>query len=394
MTLPLETMVVLRMMSDNIRSSKQIGARLRAAARFAYAEANKDEEDMFGPVEKATRAQVLAQLDKPEPDSPSLFDSVDPLQEMELSSELMQLSMAIQQVGDTDPLQKIHIASRMMEIIALLTGNASAPESAPAPDAPEVAAALAATPAPAAAPPQATATTASYEAGCASHRKLKPFMSPDQWKVVAQAMKGSEGQWFIDKMVALDAHIAAMPVTYQQDALEKKAVVWLHYFSGGSDWYITEKDKSGNGTRQAFGYAILNGDTYGAEFGYISIAELSENGVELDFHWKNTPLNQVLQGQRNNDPPDNQSIQTQTMSNQTIQDEPSTTPDHERAADIQYLQSVIDQSADLWADSLPPTIEAMAERYANDEAMLTLWRQAIDTFNTVMFAEMEKFIQS
>ncbi|MEN9866897.1 MAG: hypothetical protein RL748_2487, partial [Pseudomonadota bacterium] len=190
MTLPPETMVVLRMMSDNIRSSKEIGARLRTAARFAYAEATKDEEDMFGPVEKATRAQVLAQLDKPEPDSPSLFDSVDPLQEMELSSELMQLSTAIQQVGDTDPLQKIHIASRMMEIIALLTGNGSAPESAPA-------AAIVASPVQA--PTKATAARASYEAGCASHRKLKPFMSPDQWKVVAQAMKGSEGQWFIDK---------------------------------------------------------------------------------------------------------------------------------------------------------------------------------------------------
>ena len=47
----------------------------------------------------------------------------------------------------------------------------------------------------------------------------------------------------------------------------------LHYFRAGSDWYITEKDMEGAGTRQAFGYAVLNGDTQNAELGYIDIGE-------------------------------------------------------------------------------------------------------------------------
>ena len=37
--------------------------------------------------------------------------------------------------------------------------------------------------------------------------------------------------------------------------------------------------------RQAFGYANLNNDQF-AEWGYISIDELLENGAELDREWE------------------------------------------------------------------------------------------------------------
>jgi hypothetical protein len=45
-------------------------------------------------------------------------------------------------------------------------------------------------------------------------------------------------------------------------------------FSGGSDWYITELDKE---TNEAFGYAILNGDTQNSEFGYMNLNEFADS---------------------------------------------------------------------------------------------------------------------
>jgi len=69
-----------------------------------------------------------------------------------------------------------------------------------------------------------------------------------------------------------------------------QAVVWLHYFSPSADWYITERDSSEE-QHSAFGLADLYGD--GGELGYISIAELIANGVELDLHWNPRPLAQV-----------------------------------------------------------------------------------------------------
>jgi hypothetical protein len=57
----------------------------------------------------------------------------------------------------------------------------------------------------------------------------------------------------------------------------------LHNYSiGNCNWYITEKDSEKEQV-QAFGLADLG---YGPEYGYISIEELLENGVMLDFHYE------------------------------------------------------------------------------------------------------------
>lgn len=50
----------------------------------------------------------------------------------------------------------------------------------------------------------------------------------------------------------------------------------------GFYWLITEIDKEQN---LAFGYANLNDDDC-AEWGYISVQELLDNGAELDSEWK------------------------------------------------------------------------------------------------------------
>lgn len=50
----------------------------------------------------------------------------------------------------------------------------------------------------------------------------------------------------------------------------------------GFYWLIAELDPK---SKIAFGYANLNNDSF-AEWGYIGIDELRENGAELDREWK------------------------------------------------------------------------------------------------------------
>ena len=123
---------------------------------------------------------------------------------------------------------------------------------------------------------------------------LSGFMSPYQRSAVIAGMHGEERQYFYDKMAELAGLIAGMPKTYESESVADP-IVWLHYFTAGSDFYITEKDvdTDGAGQVQAFGLADLYND--GGELGYISISEIIQHGVELDFHFTPTPLSLVRQ---------------------------------------------------------------------------------------------------
>ena len=71
-------------------------------------------------------------------------------------------------------------------------------------------------------------------------------------------------------------------------------LVYLHFFLGSCDWYITEYD----GDDTFFGYAILNGDIDNAEWGYISFVELQRvkagfAEVDCNLHWEVTPAQKV-----------------------------------------------------------------------------------------------------
>lgn len=85
--------------------------------------------------------------------------------------------------------------------------------------------------------------------------------------------------------------INKMPKTYEAENIKvKDKVAHLHYFVGGFDWYIIEKDMLPE-QRQAFG-VVKNGDT--VEFGYIDITELqSISLVEFDFYWEPKPLSEI-----------------------------------------------------------------------------------------------------
>lgn len=526
MTLSTDTMDVVRMFAENSRSAKKIGERLRAVARFAFDEFTKEDNDMFGPVEKASRAQVLAHLETPvEAPEVSLFDAIDPMLELELSGKLVARTAALAEAGEDNPMAVVTISGEIIAIIQQLQ-DADVPD-APTTDVdsqmesqkfraqndpafkrltsdfrrslaviigidngtergydralfvnsivgkiktqakndPDMAALLLAwlsvaqskfakpaiterngvwavvpegwqrymalfqplgtgTTTPAAAAPVEAAiseleraldvaennepinrengnvaqanleaetadslkaaievlseaaidityravddmftvfypnTKAGEEAwkiiaaddgtgkvltahaesvisqlrekgytvakaknvavdedallnalaaeptpevkpevteaeGRAALAKLKPFMSKGQRAAIAEGMNGEEAQFFFDKMAEMAAMIGKMHKTYDQDGLGNKAIVTLHYFRGNSDWYITEKDMTGNGTEQAFGYAILNGDRQNAELGYISIEELVSRNVELDLHWEKRTLAMV-----------------------------------------------------------------------------------------------------
>lgn len=115
------------------------------------------------------------------------------------------------------------------------------------------------------------------------------FIGRSQLIALGTVIRGEEKQFFFDKLTGLAALIETMPKTYEQDGKGEDAMVYLHYFRGGMDWYITEKDCEAE-QLQAFGLADF-GD--GGELGYISIAELTAHDVELDFYFTPMTLREI-----------------------------------------------------------------------------------------------------
>jgi hypothetical protein len=88
--------------------------------------------------------------------------------------------------------------------------------------------------------------------------------------------------------------IENMPAVYGQENVKSQdKIVYLHYFKGGSDWYIVEKDSEPE-QLQAYGYVILNGDEEMAEWGYVDITALLELQVELDFYFEPKKFSEVM----------------------------------------------------------------------------------------------------
>ena len=95
-----------------------------------------------------------------------------------------------------------------------------------------------------------------------------------------------------------EKQLAKLPALYTTEKVkigDKK--VMMHFFLGSCDWYAVEFD----GEDRFFGFAILNGDTEMAEWGYFSLAEIKDikkrlqpvSGVvnaflevDRDVHWK------------------------------------------------------------------------------------------------------------
>lgn len=126
---------------------------------------------------------------------------------------------------------------------------------------------------------------------------LREFIPREQGHALVEILRsGKEAREEMkEPLERLVATIAAMPKTYEQENAGDAAIVHLHYFTGGCDWWITEKDvdDDGEGQVQAFGYACL-GDPQNAELGYISIKELcEERTMNVDLYWNPKTLADV-----------------------------------------------------------------------------------------------------
>lgn len=119
---------------------------------------------------------------------------------------------------------------------------------------------------------------------------LKQFVSDGQRRELSRALRGEEAEFFIDKVRELSDAFRSMPKTYETDGQGDEAVVSLHYFKNGCDWYIVERD-SEDEQCQAFGYVNMG---HGLECGYISLLELMENDVKIDLYWTPKKVKDVV----------------------------------------------------------------------------------------------------
>lgn len=92
------------------------------------------------------------------------------------------------------------------------------------------------------------------------------------------------------------AQLGQIPGLYStEDVPIPDKIIYLHFFIGGCDWYISEYD----GTDRFFGFAILNDDFEMAEWGYISFKELQAikvNGwleIDCDLHWQTRRASEI-----------------------------------------------------------------------------------------------------
>ncbi|MEU6680847.1 DUF2958 domain-containing protein [Streptomyces sp. NPDC046925] len=121
-----------------------------------------------------------------------------------------------------------------------------------------------------------------------------PVVLPNgvQWTVEAERQRERRGHDFYPSPAVL-ATIPPLYATEETTAPEK--ILHLHYFVGGSDWYVTEIDPESG---ISFGWAEVTPG--GGEWGYTSLPELEQINVhhglvivERDLDWTPTAASAV-----------------------------------------------------------------------------------------------------
>lgn len=116
------------------------------------------------------------------------------------------------------------------------------------------------------------------------HSDLKKFMFEQYF------------EQFEDTVHSLDIPFPQLPRLYAtEDIPLDETVIHMHLSLGRSHWYVSEYSPE---KRIFFGYAMLNGDTWNAEWGYTSLDELLDQNVqglkiERDFSWEPKPFGQI-----------------------------------------------------------------------------------------------------
>ena len=116
------------------------------------------------------------------------------------------------------------------------------------------------------------------------------WMPRQQRTVLMQGLRSEEKEAIADLVLRAEEATKALPLPYGTEDQGTDAIARLHYFRGGVDAWITERDSS-EVQHQAFGLIDLG---HGAELGYISIQELIDNGVELDLYWSLKTLEDIM----------------------------------------------------------------------------------------------------
>ena len=87
-----------------------------------------------------------------------------------------------------------------------------------------------------------------------------------------ESLKGEEGLAIAETIKKAWQTFETMPKTYDTRELET-TTAHLHYFTGGWDWYITERDVE---TRQLQAFGFVTSDLCpDGEWGYISLEEIA-----------------------------------------------------------------------------------------------------------------------
>ena len=120
-------------------------------------------------------------------------------------------------------------------------------------------------------------------------KEIRSIVPHRQLHVLGDLVRGPEGDFFASRLKELAHTFATMPRIYDQDGKGDDAVVFLHLFVGGCDWWITERDTSDE-QLQAFGLVDLG---HGPELGYISIDELLGTAAEIDLHWQPKTIGEI-----------------------------------------------------------------------------------------------------
>ena len=101
---------------------------------------------------------------------------------------------------------------------------------------------------------------------------------------------------FEDTIHALEIPLPPLPALYDIEHVPlKEKMIQMHFHLGSSHWYIAEYSPE---KEIFFGYAILGGDTWNAEWGYVSLEELMEYNVqglqvERDFSWEPKKFSEI-----------------------------------------------------------------------------------------------------
>lgn len=130
--------------------------------------------------------------------------------------------------------------------------------------------------------------------------KLKDFFNYSELQVVK-----SNVSEYSDSIIDLYKYIKEIPELNSTDG-EVEKTAYLHYFSSSSDWYIVELgkgdifDDDNDMQKEAFGYAILNGDMQNSEYGWMNIDEIKKY-AELDLYFTPTSLNKIIAKRKGED---------------------------------------------------------------------------------------------